>query len=169
MTKPKKSSVDTMPRKYNFVLNPYPEARVSSCPFCGRKTGQRKLPLFIHVDPHYPIALNYTCRYCANCDLLVAHKHEIEHLLTGMFAQANPAVIGNDYLIMGVVDKAAWREGVRQPKEVAEVLNSHTSLFKTYYQELRQTQPGWYPEGVEPPVMPPPPSAEWVKRKRWQR
>ena len=155
-----------LPRKYNFVLNPYPEARLSRCPYCEKKTGQRKVPLFIHVDPTYPIALNYTCRYCKQCDLLIGHKHEIEHLLTQMFWQADPRVIGNEYLIMGTVDKKVWREGLTNPKSVAEVLSSHIYIFKTYYQELRLTRPGWYPADQEPPIMEPPPSQEWLKSSR---
>src|SRR5512147_3264198 len=107
MTPPPKKQFGGLPPQYNFVLNPYPEVRVSRCPFCDRKTGQRKVPLFIHVDPLHPIALNYTCRYCSHCDLLIGHKHELEHLLTQMFAPYHPAVIGNDYLIMGTVDKKA--------------------------------------------------------------
>ena len=169
MAKSNRSSIDKLPQKYNFILNPYPEVRVSRCPFCEGKTGQRKLPLFIHIEPHYPIALNYTCRYCSHCDLLIAHKHELEHLLATMFAQANPAVIGNEYLVMGTVDKKAWREGLTRPKAAAEMLDKYTSIFKNHYQELRLSQPGWYMEGVEPPEMPPPPSTEWVKRKRWWR
>ena len=151
-------------KKYNFVLNPYPDERLSRCPYCAQKTGQRKVPLFIHIDPHYPIALNYTCRFCKHCDLLIAHRHEIEHLLTAMFSQYNPAVIGNEYLIIGTVEKKVWREGLTRPKAPAEMLN-HTYIFKTNYQELRHTRPGWYPSGQEPPVMEPPPSTEWVKLK----
>jgi hypothetical protein len=82
MAKSRQTPFGELPRKHNFVLNPYPDERVSRCPYCEQKTGQRKVPLFIHIDPHYPIALNYTCRYCKSCDLLIAHKHEIEHLLT---------------------------------------------------------------------------------------
>ena len=67
------------------------------------------------------------------------------------------------------MDKQAWREGMKQPKAAAEMLSAHTSVFNTYYQELRLSQPGWYKEGVEPPEMPPPPSTEWVKRKLWKR
>jgi hypothetical protein len=164
MTKPEKKQFGGLPPQYNFVLNPYPDERVSRCPFCDRKTGQRKVPLFIHVDPLQPIALNYTCRYCSHCDLLIGHKHELEHLLTGMFSQHNPTVIGNDYLIIGTVDKKAWRESMAHPKSVPEMM-PYISRFKTYYQELRHIQPGWYPEGKEPPVMEPPPSTEWVKRQ----
>ncbi len=163
MTKSKTHLVDQIPKKYNFVLNPYPDVQVSRCPFCERKTGQRKLPLFIHIDPHHPIALNYTCRYCRHCDLLIAHKHKIEHLLTQMFIKTNPAIVGNKYLITGTVDKKAWRQNMKQPKSAHEMLSNHTSIFKNHYQELRLTQPGWYMDGVEPPEMPPPASTEWFK------
>ena len=78
MSKRKKSRPDELPEFYNFALNPYPDVRLSSCPFCDRRTGQRKLPLFIFIEPHYPVALNYTCRYCDHCNLLIGHKHEIE-------------------------------------------------------------------------------------------
>ncbi len=135
---------------------------MSRCPYCGQKTGQRKVPLFIHIDPDYPVALNYTCRYCKQCDLLIGHKHEIEHVLTELFRQSKPDIIGNDYLIMGTVEKKVWREGFKKPKLPAEILE-HTAIFKVYYQELRHTRPGWYPSGQEPPVQEPPPSQEWVK------
>lgn len=138
--------------------------RVSRCPYCERKTGQRKLPLLIHVEPGHLIALNYTCRYCRNCDLLIADKQVLEHLLTGMFSQYDPEVVGNDYLIMGTVEKTAWREGLQQPKNIAEML-PHASDFAEYYQDLRMTQPGWYRADQEPPMMEPPPSREWVKVK----
>jgi hypothetical protein len=55
MTTPPKKQFGGLPPQYNFVLNPYPEVQVSRCPFCDRKTGQRKVPLFIHVDPLTPL------------------------------------------------------------------------------------------------------------------
>ena len=164
MTNPTKKQIGGRPPQYNFILNPYPDVRVSRCPICDRKTGQRKVPLLIHIDPMHPIALGYTCRYCRHCDLLIGHKPQIEHLLTALFSQYNPSVIGNDYLIMGTVEKKAWREGLAQPKSIPEMM-AHLSSFKTYYRELRLTQPGWYPKGKNPPVMEPPPSTEWVKRR----
>ena len=151
-----------LPPRYGFLLNPYPDHRVSSCPLCEVRTGQRKTPLLIHVDPLHLIALNYTCRYCRACDLLIAHKHEIEHLLTELFRPYKPSVIGNRYLIIGTLEKGAWREGLSQPKPVGEML-PHASVFATYYHEPRLTRPGWYPADQEPPLMEPPPSQEWVK------
>ena len=164
MSSAKKSKFGELPPKYSFVLNPYPDCRWSRCPFCERKSGQRKVPLLIHVEPLHLIALNYTCRYCSHCDLLIAHKHELEHLLHDLFKQYDPGAIGNDFLIIGTVEKKNWREGLKQPKLANEML-PRASNFKNYYQELRITQRGWYGPGQEPPVREPPPSEEWVKSK----
>ena len=164
MSKANKSHFGKLPPRYSFVLNPYPDIRVSRCPYCERKTGQRKLPLLIHVEPGHLITLNYTCRYCHNCDWLIADKQVVEHLLTGIFSQYDPEVVGNDYLIMGTVEKMAWREGLQEPKSIAEML-PQASDFAQYYQDLRVTQPGWYRADQEPPMMEPPPSQEWVKVK----
>jgi hypothetical protein len=164
MSKTTKSLINELPHKYSFVLNPYPEMRISRCPYCDQKTSQRKIPLLIHINPLNLISLNYTCRYCPACDLLIAHKHEIEHLLTTLFRQRDPEVIGNEYLIMGTVDKAVWREGLHQPKAAKEML-SQANIFKEYHKELRTTRPGWYKDSQEPPVMEPSLSQEWIKSK----
>ena len=162
IAKTKTTQFGELSPKYNFILNPYPDQRLSHCPICERKTGQRKIPLLIHIDPMHLIALNYTCRYCRHCDLLIGHKHEIERLLTGMFVRYDPSVIGNEYLIVGTLEKKAWREGIKQPKPIADML-PHGHDFKTYYQELRLSRPGYYSDDQEPPIMDPPPSKEWVK------
>lgn len=161
MSKTQKHKFGELSPLYNFVVNPYPDQRFSRCPVCEHKTGQRKVPLLIHIDPRYPIALGYTCRYCKHCDLLIAHKLEIEHLMTMMFRQYEPGVIGNDYLIIGTVEKKAWREGLKQPKEMTEMF-AQIHNFKTVHSEIRITRPGWYGPGQEPPVMEPPQSSEWL-------
>src|SRR5215218_7671086 len=66
------------PPRYRFFLNPYTDARFTTCPQCGEKTRVRKLPLVIHIDPMQLVALNKTCRYCPRCDLLIAHQDELE-------------------------------------------------------------------------------------------
>jgi hypothetical protein len=151
-----------LPPKYNFSLNPYPELRFSKCPDCQNKTGQRTLPLLIHVEPKDFIALNYTNRYCAHCDMLIGHKHEIEHHLTEVFLGINPEIIGNSYLVFGTVVKKAWRENIKQPKPPNEMLQ-YVHDFQSY-QKLRMTMAGWFPKDQDPPVMDPPLPAEWVKR-----
>lgn len=49
----------------------------------GRKDVEKRL-----------VARNYTCRYCRHCDMLIAHKHEIEHLLCGLFLELDPGAMG---------------------------------------------------------------------------
>lgn len=162
MPENQKRHLGELPPKYNFVLNPYPDKRLSRCPYCERKTGQRKLPLLIHIDPLNLIALNYTCRYCHQCDLLMAHKSEIEYLLYSMFSEYDPSAIGNDYLIIGTVEKKAWRAGLKQPKDIKDIF-PHSSDFKTVYSDLRLTQAGWYQADEEPLEKETPHSREWVK------
>ena len=151
-----------LPPKYNFSLNPYPELRFSRCPDCRKNTGRRKLPLLIHIDPKSLISLNYTNRYCSRCDMLIGHKHEIEHHLTEMFLKIDPEVIGNTYLIFGTVEKKAWRENINNPK-ASNDMRPHIHDFKSY-QNLRMTMGGWFPKDQEPPVIEPPPATEWLKK-----
>ena len=112
MPKKKEERFGKQPLRYNFFLNPYTDVRFTSCPKCSAKTKQRKLPLFVVVSPTFPIALNKTCRYCPACDLLIAHKDQLDTLLAAMFTQScQPDMIDNDYLVVGTIDRANWKEG----------------------------------------------------------
>lgn len=132
--------------RYKFVLNPYSDVRFSTCPGCGKRTKQRKLPLLIHVDPQNLITLNKTCRYCPDCDLLIAHQDEIEGLLAAIFRQRDPGALGNDYLVLGTVERAAWRKGVND-RLVLDELRDNLHDFKA----VHTVQPaGWYPKEAFP-------------------
>ncbi len=111
------------PPRFDFFLNPYADARFTTCPKCSRKARQRKLPLVIHVDPAQLISLNKTCRYCPHCDLLIAHRDEIERFLAAFFGQTKPEVVGNDYLVIGTVDRADWKEGMQGDKSIRQMLD----------------------------------------------
>ena len=135
-----------LPALYRFFLNPYSDARFSRCPQCEGKTTQKKLPLMIHVDPHYPVNLNYTCRYCPKCDILIAHKDEIEGHLHCLFSERAPEVIGNDYLVMGTTERAYWKEGFTKSHLPPDTLaNLHG--FKEYL-DFERTG-GWLPDERE--------------------
>ena len=157
-----------LPPQYTFILNPYGEYRFTRCPGCEQKMKQRKLPLFIYVDPVDPVVLNKTCRYCPDCDLLLAHQDELEHLLAALFSELDPSVIGNDYQIVGTVERKAWREGVRQPKGIAEMLE-HLHKFEEV-ETVRVRPGGWYPadmDASEMPIQEPTPlDTPWRKRAR---
>jgi hypothetical protein len=126
------------PSRYTFFLNPYTDARFTKCPKCEGKMGQKKLPLVIHIDDGGMMVLNKTCRYCSACDLLIAHKDEIEALLASYFQRAAPEVVGNDYLIVGTVDRADWRRGTEgnvTPRDMIEVMHDFKDVvqFKPMY------------------------------------
>ena len=147
--------------QYNFSLNPYPDMRFSRCPDCESNTGQRKLPLVIYVEPLYPIILNYINRYCKYCDMLIGHKHEIEHHLTEAFLKIDKSVIGDDYILIGTIEKKAWRLGLKHPESLDEIQH-YIHDFRSY-QVIHMTMAGWFKKGQRPPVMKPPPSTEWIK------
>lgn len=95
--------------RYRFFLNPYRDVRFSKCPQCSNKMGQRKLPLFIHIDPNQPLLLKKTCRYCSHCDLLIAHRDELDHLITRAFPILDLETVNNQYLVIGTVDRTDWK------------------------------------------------------------
>jgi hypothetical protein len=60
------------------------------------------------------MSLNKTCRYCPHCDLLIAHQDDVEHFLASYFSEEQPEVVGNDYLIIGTLDRPVWKRGMQQ-------------------------------------------------------
>ena len=114
-----------LPPQFNFFLNPYADARfTTSCPGCSGRTRQRKLPLAIHVDGWGMVMLNKTCRFCPRCDLLIAHKDEIELHLAQLRSRLEPGVFGNKYLIIGTVERRDWRRGLARPLTPAEMIEA---------------------------------------------
>ncbi|MFQ6036170.1 MAG: hypothetical protein ACE5NM_10060 [Sedimentisphaerales bacterium] len=96
-------------RRHRFFLNPYEDVAFTKCPKCHTKTLVRKFPLVIHIEPAQMLILNKTCKYCTKCDLIVARKSEVEALMTACFEDKNPEIIGNEYLVMGTLEKRDWR------------------------------------------------------------
>ena len=128
--------------RYRFFLNSYEDARFTKCPQCGNKMHQRKLPLFIHINPMQPLTLNKTCHYCPNCDLLIAHRNEIEDLLTRIFTTYKPEIVGNDYLVIGTLDRAEWKRIAQNQLPVRDTLEALHD-----FKEVVRFQPvgGWGP------------------------
>ena len=132
-----------LPPRYTYFLNPYTEYRFTRCPNCEQPTRQRKFALFIHVDPRHLIALGKTCRFCPKCEWLIVHQDELEAQLAQFFSQYDPSAIGNDYFVIGTVERIAWREGLHDPKAIEDML-PHVADFKhAMHVEVRPA--GWYP------------------------
>jgi hypothetical protein len=119
-----RTRIGQQPPRYRFFLNPYQDVRFTRCPMCQQLTQQRKLPLVIHVDPMNVLTLNKTCRYCPHCDLLIAHQDELEAQLAEFFARQKPEVIGNDYLVLGTMNRADWQQGRKEVMTVQDMVQA---------------------------------------------
>jgi hypothetical protein len=63
---------------------------------------------------------------------------------TGLDASAvNPTAIGNNYLVLGTVERTFWRSGLRKAKPLDEMLE-HLADFKQYL-HVEYRPAGWYP------------------------
>jgi hypothetical protein len=134
-----------LPPRYSFALNPYQEIRLSKCPVCDESTRLRKFALFIYIDGFGPMALGKTCRFCTRCELIIAHQDELEHELTIALESRAPAVIGNDYVVLGTMDRKVWRRGLGDTPTVPADIFDHIADFKKEL-ELEYDPGGWYPD-----------------------
>jgi len=68
----------------------------------------------------------------------------MESELTYSFALRAPEVIGNDYIVLGTVDKGVWKRGLEGSGiELRETLQ-HMADFKKVL-ELKVEPGGWFP------------------------
>ena len=111
-----------LPPQYRFALNTRLDARFTRCPECKRKMKQRTLPLIVHVEPRYLSTFVQTCRYCPDCDLLIAHADLLGAQMLNWFAEYDPSVVGNEYVIIGTMERQAWDAHIRESRFINEVM-----------------------------------------------
>ena len=140
---PKRRIGELHPR-YSFMLNPHTELRLSKCPKCHQTTHLRKFALFIHVEGWGSVALGKTCRYCSRREMIMVHRDELEEQLAHSLTQIAPEAIGNQYVVLGTIDKKVWQEGLRGRKKQHALMLQHVADFKNVY-ELKYEPGGWYP------------------------
>jgi len=131
-------------RRHYFFLNPYQDCAFTKCPQCDAKTKVRKFPLVIHIEPQQMFILNKQCKYCVNCDLIITKQSEVEPLLTTGFVEINPDIIGNDYLVMGTLDKKDWRKGDKKEIDSSEAFK-RMYVFNDHL-DFEIVPAGWYPD-----------------------
>ncbi len=130
--------------RYSFLLNPYSDVRLSKCPRCERLTHLRKFALFIHVDGWGPLVLGKTCRYCTPCELIMAHRDELEAELARTPAPVNFNAPDRGYMVLGTVEMKEWKKGLGgEGGDIGEMLK-HTADFKKYF-NLHVEPGGWRP------------------------
>jgi len=111
---PKKLTVGRLEPQHRFFLNPYDDLRFSKCPKCLEKTRIRKFPFGIHLDPNVLMTFNLSGPYCPSCDLIIMHQDKVESLLTMAVMERDPSIVGNDYLILGTLERGYWRKASQQ-------------------------------------------------------
>ena len=144
-----KTRIGKLPRRYSFILNPHSEIRLSKCPKCEKPTHLRKFALVIHIDEWGPMALGQTCRYCSRCELIIVHQDELEAQLAYGFSQIAPEAVGNEYLVLGTIEKKVWQQGLKDRHQPLEEMLKHIAEFKEVY-DLEYQPAGWYPADQKP-------------------
>lgn len=127
--------------RHYFFLNPYNDAAFTKCPKCETKTMVRKFPLVIHIEPAQIFVLNKMCRYCTSCDLIIARKSEVEALMAASFQDKDPKIIGNEYVVMGTLEKRDWRARNTMSKDSRETVK-RMRVFKDLLNF--EPMPSWY-------------------------
>ncbi len=107
----------------------------------------RKFPLLIHVDGYGLLNLGKTCRYCPKCEFIIAHQDDLESVMAEIFSASYPDVVGNEYLVIGVVEQKVWKRGLVEPFRIEEIIEN-TSDFKEHL-VLRCDPGGWVPPGYK--------------------
>lgn len=118
--------------QHYFFLNPYKEYVFTRCPKCETKTKIKKFCLLIHIEPRHLLALNKTVRFCPYCDLIIVKKEELEQLLCVDCEKRFPEIIGNDYFVLGTMERKDWKKGL-QEKVYSKDAIDHTHLFKNIW------------------------------------
>jgi hypothetical protein len=95
------------------------------------------LSLVIHVEGFGLIILGKTCRLCLRCDTLIAHKAELDKLLSTVVLASKP-----EYFVLGTADRPTYRRGLAGGATLDDVM-THMSDFKSYW-NVEVTPAGWY-------------------------
>jgi hypothetical protein len=135
----RRDRIGALPPRYAFVLNPYGDTRFTKCPRCETRPNLRKLSLVIHVDGFGLVLLGKTCRLCLKCETVIAHKAELDKLLSALVT-----VSKLDYFVLGTADRRVYRQGLAGAASLDDV-KAHTSDFKSYW-NVEITPRGWYPK-----------------------
>lgn len=132
--------------RYRFFLNKFRDARWTSCPECERKMGQRKCPLVIGVGSGESavgiFCLNFTCRYCKNCDLLITHQDKLEPHIQRYLEMMGVFGDPTDFFVLGTMDRADWRAGVTDPRAFKDIRGLTHDFCDYVAYEMRY---GWGP------------------------
>ncbi len=75
----------------------------------------------------------------------MAHQDELEAELAQNFSRIAPEVIGNEYMVLGTIEKKIWQKGLKGEAQPLEEMLKHMADFKNVY-DLAYEPGGWYPD-----------------------
>jgi len=130
-------------RCHRFFLNRYEGAAFTKCPKCEGKTKVRKFPLVVHIEPSQLLVLNKQGRYCEGCDLIIARRSEVESLMAAAFERRDPAIVGNEYLVVGTLPRRPWRARDDAGMRPVDMLDQ-TEIFRDVW-KFELVGGGWGP------------------------
>ena len=130
--------IGAQPPRYVFILNSDAHAGFTRCPRCATRTHLRKLSLVIHVEGFGLVLLGKTCRLCLGCETLIAHKAELDTLLSTVVTVAEP-----EYVVLGTADRRTYRRGLAGAASLDDV-KEHMADFKSYW-KVDFAPAGWHP------------------------
>ncbi len=129
-------------QRYDLFLNSFKDMAFTRCPTCDGTTRLRKFPLVIHIEPSTMFVLNKTCRFCPTCELLIVHRREIEPMMAATFGERAPEIVGNDFVLLGTLERADWRLGIAGRLSQSDAANRLILFRRHLDSEIRG---GWGP------------------------
>jgi len=135
-------------KRYLFALHAGDEP-IDKCPNCQTylKGKEKKFALFILVQPRRPVVLGKTCRYCSKCRLIMLPRPSLEADLAAVLRNHDPALIQNDYIVLGTVNNATWAKGLMGDQLYEEIianLSDFSGIVDLDFMDRRISEGKWF-------------------------
>lgn len=128
--------------RYTLFLNPYPDQLFLECPRCGRETHTRNRVLIVQAGSEVLAPVMTTCRYCTNCDLLIAHQEEIDASLHDQLLPEIDVEIGDTLMVIGTLDRSRLVSGDVESISPSELLDAFHPISEYVHFEMERDQAG---------------------------
>lgn len=128
--------------RYTFFLNPYPEHHFAQCPRCGQNTLRRNRVLVVQLGPGLVMPAMVTCRYCAECELLIAHRGELAAALRQMLPPEEHEAVEGTITVIGTLDRGRLRGLDLESVTPAEAIEAFRPIRRLVHFDLSQDEAG---------------------------
>jgi hypothetical protein len=74
--------------------------------------------------------------------MVIAHKHELDAEMARTMAQIAPQAVGQEYFVLGTVDRKVWQRSLQGEKPSLKEALEHVAQFAKYL-DLEVDPGGW--------------------------